>query len=60
MSYRKDAFSRINPGNLECIEEAGAWRRVEILWSTNVQEIKPQSVVYTNGSDGPFEVETMS
>ncbi|MDH3368227.1 MAG: NAD(P)-binding domain-containing protein [Gemmatimonadota bacterium] len=57
ISYRKDAFSRIKPRNRERIEEAVGRRHVEILWSTNVKEIKPKSVVYTNGRDGPFEVE---
>ena len=57
ISYRNKAFSRIKPGNLHRINDAVARQRVEILWSTNVKEIKPKSVVYTNGRGGPFEVE---
>lgn len=57
ISYRKDAFSRIKPANLERIEDAVARRRVEILWSTNVKEITPDAVIYTNGRDGPFQIE---
>jgi len=56
ISYRKDTFSRVKPGNLERIEDAVARRRLEILWSTNVKEIKPKSVVYTNGGDRPIEI----
>ncbi len=57
ISYRKDAFSRIKPKNRERIDDAVARRRVKVLWSTSVKEIKPKSVVYTNGGDGPIELE---
>ncbi|MDH4043451.1 MAG: NAD(P)-binding domain-containing protein [Gemmatimonadota bacterium] len=57
ISYRKDAFSRIKPKNLQRIEEAVGRQRVEVLWSTTVKEIKPKSVVYANGRGGPFEIE---
>ncbi|MEE9245753.1 MAG: NAD(P)-binding domain-containing protein [Gemmatimonadota bacterium] len=52
ISYRKDRFSRIKPANLERIEEAVDKRKVEILFSTSLQEIKPDSVVYGNGGNG--------
>jgi len=49
ISYRKEAFSRIKPKNLDLINEAIARGKVEVLWSTNLVEIKPDSVIYTNG-----------
>lgn len=49
MSYRKEAFSRIKPKNLERINEAIDRGKVEVLWSTNLVEIKPDSVLYRNG-----------
>lgn len=45
ISYRKDQFSRIKPGNRERIEDAIAHRTVEVLWSSNLLEIKPDAVV---------------
>lgn len=45
ISYRRDRFSRIKPGNMERIEEAIARRRIEVLWSTNLLEITPDAVV---------------
>jgi len=56
IAYRKERFSRIKPGNMERIEDAIARRQVEVLWSTNLLEIKPQAVVL-KGDAG--EVETM-
>lgn len=56
ISYRKDAFSRIKPGNLQRIEHAIAQKQVEVLWSTQVQEIREASVVYVNGG-APVERE---
>jgi len=49
MSYRKEAFSRIKPKNLDLINEAIGRGKVEVLWSTNLVEIKPDSVLYVNG-----------
>ncbi len=48
LSYRKDSFSRIKPGNLEKIEEAHESGKVEILFNTNVQEIKDDSIILVN------------
>lgn len=50
LSYRKDSFGRIKPANLGRIEEAIARNRVDVLWSTNLIEIKPDAVVYSNGN----------
>jgi thioredoxin reductase len=48
ISYRRDKFSRIKPGNMERIEEAIARQRIEVLWSSQVEEIKPESIVLTD------------
>jgi len=49
ISYRRDTFSRLKPKNLERVQDAIAERRISVLWSTNVVEIKPDSVLYRNG-----------
>ncbi len=54
IAYRKDRFSRIKPGNMERIEDAIARRQVEVLWSTNLLEIKPESVLL-KGNAGTVE-----
>lgn len=36
ISYRRDKFSRIKPGNQERIDRALAEGRLEVLWNTNV------------------------
>jgi thioredoxin reductase (NADPH) len=45
LSYRKDSFSRIKPGNMERIEDAISRRQVEVLWSSSLLEIKPDSIM---------------
>lgn len=52
LSYRKDSFSRIKPQNHERIEHALAQRRIEVLWSTQLKAIEPDSVIYENGGMG--------
>jgi thioredoxin reductase/Pyruvate/2-oxoacid:ferredoxin oxidoreductase delta subunit len=54
ISYRKDRFSRIKPGNMEQIEDAIARRQVEVLWSSSLLEIKPDAVVL-KGNAGTVE-----
>jgi thioredoxin reductase/Pyruvate/2-oxoacid:ferredoxin oxidoreductase delta subunit len=51
VSYRGERFSRIKPANLDRVEVAMRAGRVEVLWSTNVLEIKPDAVVYRNGGE---------
>jgi thioredoxin reductase (NADPH) len=51
ISYRGEQFRRIKPGNLARIDDAIAQHRVEVLWKTNLVEIKPKSVVYQNGGE---------
>jgi thioredoxin reductase (NADPH) len=46
ISYRRETFARIKPGNLERIERAIASEQVDVLWSSNVLEIRPHSVIY--------------
>ncbi|UCC72606.1 MAG: NAD(P)-binding domain-containing protein [Gemmatimonadota bacterium] len=48
MSYRRDRFSRLKPRNLERIEQAVEQGKVDVLWSTNLREIRPDCVVIGN------------
>jgi len=45
LSYRKDKFSRIKPGNRTRLDEAVAQKRVRIAFNSNVVEIKDKEVV---------------
>jgi thioredoxin reductase/NAD-dependent dihydropyrimidine dehydrogenase PreA subunit len=56
LSYRRDRFSRIKPGNLQRIEEAQHLGRVEVLWSTNLLRIEPSSVTYRDRNNGEHEL----
>lgn len=51
ISYRRDSFARVKPENFERIERATAVGQVEILWRTNVIEIKPDAVAYRDQRD---------
>lgn len=44
LSYRKDKFSRIKPGNREKIDKALQSGAVDILWSSQVTRIEPERV----------------
>ena len=46
ISYRRDRFARLKPRNLELVERAVASGKIDVLWSSNVLEIRPQSVIY--------------
>ncbi len=48
LSYRNENFSRLKPKNLEKIEAAFSSGKVEILFSTNVKEIKEDEVLIEN------------
>jgi len=50
ISYRGESFSRIKPGNMERIEDAIARHRVEVMWSSNLLEIKPDSILLKAGT----------
>jgi thioredoxin reductase/NAD-dependent dihydropyrimidine dehydrogenase PreA subunit len=54
ISYRRDAFGRIKPGNRARIDSALASGTVEVLWSTNVAHIEPRRVWLTE--DGGADV----
>jgi thioredoxin reductase/ferredoxin len=47
VSYRRDAFNRIKPGNHERIERALDSGNVEVLWKSNTQRIDPGAVLLT-------------
>jgi len=51
ISYRRDGFSRIKPGNLERVEQALRVGTLEALWSTNLLEIGPEHIIYKNGRE---------
>ncbi|MBE0593145.1 MAG: NAD(P)-binding domain-containing protein [Gemmatimonadales bacterium] len=46
ISYRRDKFARLKPRNLELAERAIAAGQVDVLWQSNVLEIRPHSVIY--------------
>lgn len=58
LSYRRDAFSRIKPGNRQRIDTALGQGRVEIHWSTTVSEVRNDAVVLTSGGSEPYELPT--
>ncbi|MGB5081701.1 MAG: NAD(P)-binding domain-containing protein [Burkholderiales bacterium] len=44
LSYRSEAFSRVKPGNRERLQRAEATGQVKVLLSSNVKEIRADSV----------------
>lgn len=50
LSYRKDAFSRIKPGNLERFKAAESDGKVTPLWSTNLTRIEENEVFYIDSA----------
>lgn len=56
VSYRREAFRRIKPGNHERIEAAIAAGEVELLWRTEVAEIHPGRVLLGGESGEALEV----
>lgn len=59
LSYRSDSFSRIKPKNLENINTYVGDGKINMLFSTNVVEIKDNSVLLNRGgnSEDIFEIE---
>ena len=51
MSYRGESFRRIKPKNHERVQEAVAAGALDILWSTNLVRIEPDSITCRNGGD---------
>ena len=56
MSYRRNAFSRIKPGNHERVEGALARGAIEVLWETAPLEIRPDHVRLAHESRGALAV----
>jgi thioredoxin reductase (NADPH) len=52
LSYRKEAFSRIKPGNSEKIREAMNQHRLDVQFKTNLRSIDKEQVLLTNGGTG--------
>lgn len=55
VSYRREAFNRIKPGNHERIGRALSEGSVEVLWGSTPQAIESESVLLKS-SDGPLSV----
>jgi thioredoxin reductase (NADPH) len=51
VSYRRDRFSRIKPGNRERVEAAIEDSRLEVHWATNVERVESDRVWLTGQSD---------
>jgi len=58
ISYRRDAFGRIKPGNRARLDAALASGTIEVLWSTNVSRIEADRVwLAGNGSSDSFPLD---
>ena len=55
ISYRRDTFSRVKPKNRHRLDEAVASGEVGVLFSTQVTEIREDTVTLANG-DGPVQL----
>ncbi|HPE58449.1 MAG TPA: NAD(P)-binding domain-containing protein [Bacteroidales bacterium] len=57
LSYRKESFSRVKPKNSERINKAIKEGKVEVLFNTNVKEIRDHEVLLLNGKpDEPIVI----
>lgn len=52
LSYRKEAFSRIKPGNRVKITEAMEHGKLDVRFSTNLTKIEQEEVILANGGTG--------
>jgi thioredoxin reductase len=57
ISYRKDQFSRIKPGNFERVTHAVESQRIDILWSTNLTAIEKTHIIYEDATGEQFRCE---
>ena len=57
LSYRKEAFSRIKPGNSEKIREAMNQSRLEVRFNTSLRSIDKKQVLLTNGGTGDQRIQ---
>jgi thioredoxin reductase/Pyruvate/2-oxoacid:ferredoxin oxidoreductase delta subunit len=52
ISYRSESFARLKPKNLERISQAIETKKVKVFYTSNVKEIKDESVILNfNGSE---------
>ena len=56
ISYRRDRFSRIKPGNRERIDEAIRTGRVDVRWGTTLASIEQDRVWMAANGDAPTEL----
>jgi len=49
LSYRKEHFARIKPGNKEAIDAAIGAKKLDVLFQSNVKEIREKDLVITQG-----------
>ena len=59
LSYRGESFSRIKPGNYEKIKKASEERIVNLVFNSNVKEIKDQYVILSTQKNGSATEEEM-
>jgi thioredoxin reductase len=57
ISYRRDRFGRIKPGNRDRIESAARAGRVEVLWNSTVGRIESGRVWLTRNDEPAWSVE---
>jgi thioredoxin reductase (NADPH) len=57
LSYRKEAFSRIKPGNNVMIKEAMDHSRLDVLFNTNLRSIDKEQVLLANGGTGEQRIQ---
>jgi putative YpdA family bacillithiol system oxidoreductase len=56
ISYRKDKFRRIKPGNRKKLERYLSEGRIRVIYNSNVRRIKEESVILTT-PDGEIEIQ---
>ncbi|MCL6098550.1 MAG: NAD(P)-binding domain-containing protein [Bacteroidetes bacterium] len=59
LSYRGESFSRIKPGNYEKIKKASEERIVNLVFNSNVKEIKDKSIILSTQKNGSATEEEM-
>ena len=58
VSYRRDQFSRIKPGNRTRIDSAMKSGQIEVHWSTQITQIE-RDLVWLGGADGAAEAKPL-
>lgn len=57
VSYRRDRFNRIKPGNRERVEAAIAAGQLDVHWSTSVRSIEPDRIWLSSDSNDAYPLE---